>query len=130
MRIPENTQLYETPISTLWFDENGILCANSKEIERIMDYYKEQMELYKTLTKDGNKLLLLIDTTKNSPVSEEIRKYLISEMPKYVKAHAILSSQPLGSTLNNTFINLSFSGFPLKIFYNVDEAKEWLKEYL
>lgn len=58
------------------------------------------------------------------------REYLIIEMQKYIKAHAIISKLPLGVTLNTVFLKASFFGFQVKLFSNKKEAKEWLEEYL
>ena len=130
MKLPDNTDLYETPISIHWFDENGIMCATSKKVERTIEHYEEVMKLYKRFIDGGDKLCLLADASDTMPMSKEVREYVTAEMPKYIKAHAVISKEPLLSSLSNTFMNLSWAGFPVKLFSNVDEAKQWLKEYL
>lgn len=127
---PINVPLFETPISTHWFDESGILCAVSKKVERTIEHYQAVNNLYKTLIQNNQKLCLLADTHDTMPISKEVRNFMTSEMPKYIKAHAIVTSVPLTSSLTSTFMKFNFLDFPVKLFSNVEEAKEWLKEYL
>jgi hypothetical protein len=129
---PDNAELFETPMSTLWFDENGLLCAVSKKVERTIENYQKVMEFYKEFTKDGNKLCLLLDITNSPsmPMSKEVREYFVIEMPKYIKAHGLITDSPLQSTLAIAFVKLSVQGFPIKLCSNETDGKKWLKEYL
>lgn len=63
----------------------------------------ELMRIYKSVLKPGEKLCLLGDATNATPMSKEVRDYLTEEMPKYIKAHAIISPHALDTTLNSTF---------------------------
>lgn len=127
---PVNVQLFETPISTHWFDENGILCAVSKKVDRTIEHYQAVINLYQTLIHNNQKMCLLADAYDTMPISKEVRDFMTSEIPKYIKAHAIVTSVPLTSSQTNTFIKFNFLDFPVKLFPNVEDAKEWLKEYL
>jgi hypothetical protein len=126
---PANTELYETPISTHWFDENGVMFAISKPVVRTVDHYQKVMDLYKRFTENGNKLCLLADATNSMPMSHEVRDFLTDEMPKYIKAHAIITDVPFESTRMQTFLNLTFKGFEVSIFSTKEEAIKWFKEY-
>jgi hypothetical protein len=130
IKIPGNAQLHETPISTHWLDESGILCTISKKVERTVEHYEKVMGLYRKLTKDNNKLCLLADSTNSMPMTHEVNKFVAAEMPKYIKAHAIISPLQLDGTQIQTFIKLSNIGFPVMKFHDEDKAKEWLKKYL
>ncbi len=130
MKVPANTKLYETPISTFWIDEDGIICGISKKTERTLEHYKQVMDVYKSILKPGEKRCLLADASEAMPLDKTIRDYLASEMPKYIKAQAIISATPLDTTLNSTFLKVSFLGFPVRIFTNKEEGKDWLKLYL
>lgn len=127
MQIPDNVKLYETPISTLWLDSDGILCGISKPTERSIEHYKFQFEVFKSLLKSNEKHCLLVDAKNQMPMSSEIREYLIVEMPRYVKAQAIISPKHLETSLNSTFLKISFEGFPIRMFNNETEARTWLK---
>lgn len=127
---PTDVERHETPISTHWMDENGILCAVSKKVERTIEHYQKVMEVYQQLIKKNEKLCLLADATDSMPVSKDVREYIANEMPKYIKAHAILLETPLTTSQTATFIKLNFLGFPVKVFSDVVEAKNWIKEFL
>jgi len=130
MIAPANAELFETPISTHWFNEKGILCSISKNVERTIEHYEKLMDLYARLTKNNNKLCLLVDATIIMPMNKEIREFLIREMPKFIKAQAIISDTPLTGMHTSAFIKLSWQGFPVKIFSAQKEAEEWLEGYL
>lgn len=130
MKPPSKAEIFETEIATYWFDENGILYGVSKKVERNLSQYLEVIELYKKLTKNGNKFCLLADSSNSMPMSKEIIQYLAEEQPKYIKAMAIVSDTPFGTSQVNTFLKMTFLNFPVMKFSNEKEAKKWLKEYL
>jgi hypothetical protein len=130
IKAPNNTKLYETPIATFWLDKDGIVCGVSKPVERTVEHYKKNFELFAKLMKNGNKLCFLADSSNTLPVSLEVREYLTTEIPKYIKAHAIISDHPLPATLTTAVIKLSFAGFPVNQFLTEEEAKGWLKTFL
>ncbi len=129
-RIPDNTKLYETPIATFWLDEDGIVCATSKKVERSIAHFEKNMAVLAKLMKNGEKVLFLSDASDSMPMTAEIREYFANELPKYVKALAIISKVPLPGTLTTAVIKLSFTGFPINQFSTEEEAKEWLKTFL
>ena len=126
---PKNTELYETHISTHWFDEDGIFYSISKNVEREIKHYKEVMAVYSRFSKDG-KLCLLSDVSNSVPMSPDALEYFTTEFPKYVKAQAIISDSPIGGTFGKTYQILSDKGFSTKQFSTVEDAKSWLKEFL
>lgn len=130
MTPPKDAELFETPISTHWM-EDGIMCAISKPLERKAEHYEKVFEVYKKIIGDSpNKLCLLAVSDNSTTIPKEVREFLVREMPKYVKAHAIISDQPFENGKLKTFMNLSFSGFPVAVFPNKEEALQWLKEHL
>jgi len=130
MEVPSNVRLYETPISIFWIDEEGMLCGKSKQVGRSIENYYEVINFFKSIVKPGEKLCSLTDANDAVPMSKEIRDFFIAEMPKYIKAQAIITQSPLDTSLNATFMKISFLGFPVRIFTNKEDAKEWLKLYL
>ena len=129
LTIPDKVKLYETPISTHWFNELGIFCSVSKKVERKIEHYHELMNLYKSLSKTGEKFKMLSDATDAMPQSKEVRELIVSEMPKYIKAHAVLVDKMMENSLNSTFLRLSWQGYPVMIFTDEKEAIEWLLEF-
>lgn len=64
------------------------------------------------------------------PLEKEVSDFVATEMPKYVKAHAIISKEQLPLTHSKTFLKLSMTGLSVNVFTNENEAGKWLKEYL
>jgi len=129
IKIPEKVTFYETPIATYWVDEYGIVCAIAKPIRRKIEHYEEVMALYAKLMKGGKKLCLLSETT-NMPFRSEIREYVMAEMPKYIKANALVTNVVLERTVAETFMNLYSTPIEMNQFTNEVDAKAWLKQYL
>lgn len=130
IKVPKNIQLFETTIATLWVDETGMLCVLFKPVLRTIENNKEYIEVLAGLVKDSNKVCLLVDVTDTMPMRTEMREYLATEYPKYVKAVSVISAKPLERTLATTFQTLSTAGFPMNQFTNEKEAKMWLKLYM
>jgi len=130
MEIPKNTKVFDFPTSSLWFDENGILCSISKKApEQTMEESKKWMEEYYKIFGD-KKQCMLVDITNATPTNKEARDYAAAELPKVVKAIAMISHSALGRMLTNLFFGLKPPPYPAKMFSNETEAKEWLKSYL
>lgn len=130
LKPPPGAKLYETSISTHWFDEHGIMYATSKRVERTIKHYAAVMELYQQFTKDGSKICLLADATDSMPMPEEVRDFLIAEMKKHIKAHAIVSEAEFKGSLMSTVLQLNWAGFPVMKFATEEEAREWLLQYM
>jgi hypothetical protein len=127
---PTNTTIMEWPTSTLWFDEDGILCSISKKTAQpTLEEARQTLEEFKALIGD-RKICMLIDVTQTSESSRELRDYAAEEFPKFVKAIAMVSDSPLGKMLANLFFTLKTQPYPTKMFSNEVEAKAWLKQYL
>ena len=130
MEIPQNATVIDWPTSIVWFDENGILCAISKKAPpQTLEEAKESMKDFEKLT-GGKKVCMLIDITNSPPTSKEMRDYSATELPKIVRALAMISESALGKMIANLFFGLKPPSYPTKMFSNEKDAKEWLKQYL
>lgn len=130
LEIPEGVELFDTPIATFWFDDDGILYSVNKKVERTLQHYQDTMELFRSFMKNGEKLCFITDASNVLPLSKEASDFVSKELHKYIKAEAILTTAPLSATLTKTFLRVIFTGLPLRIFSDVDEAKIWLKDHL
>jgi len=130
MRIPDNAAIIDTPTSTYWFDEDGIVCSISKKAPALS--FEETKALLEQFQKDmnGKKVCILIDVTHSSETTREVRDYVAQEFPKFVKAIAMVSDSALGKMLANLFFSLKSQPYPTKMFNDEKEAKDWLKQYL
>lgn len=128
--VPANTTLYETRISTHWINEHGIMYSIANNKERTIENYADVLALYARFTRDGKKLCLLLDISEAGPMDKSVITHVSSEIPKYIKAAALITSVPLKNTSMVTFMKLAFGGLPVQLCNTVEEAEEWLKNYL
>jgi hypothetical protein len=129
MEQPKNVKLFEGELATFWFDETGILYANSNSITRTLEIQKRNYDFIREIT--GNKKVCIItDTTSSSPLDKEMRNYVEKEITTVFKAMAIVSHSPLGKMIANSFLMLQTPSIPIKFFTDETEAKNWLINYL
>ena len=130
LNITTNVKVKEWDTSTTWFDEEGILYSVSKKgTQQSLEETKKRFEEFKALI-GNNKICMLIDVTNTSESSREIRNYAAEELPKIVKAIAIVSTSSVGKKLANLFFTLKTQPYPTKMFNNETEAKKWLQQFL
>jgi len=130
MVLPENSEVFEFPTSTMWFDENGILCSIAKKVpQQTVEEAKKTMDEFRKIT-GGKKVCLLSDSTDSAPVNKEMRDYLADVIPEIAIAIAVISRSAMGKMVANLFFSIKKQPYPVKIFTDEAEAKEWLKQYL
>lgn len=130
MQIPDNVEIHELPTSVLWFDESGILCSVAKKVlQQTLEEAKKTMIDFNKIT-EGKKVCLLSDSTNSSPLNKEMRDYYAEVIPELVKAVAIISRSAVGRMAANLFFSIKKQPYPVKMFTDENEAKEWLKQYL
>lgn len=130
MDLPTDTKIYDLPTTTLWFDKDGIVCSISKKIPpQTLEDSKKGVEDFKKII--GNKkVCLLADVTNSAETTREVRDYAAIELPKLVKAVAMISKSALGRMLANMFFSIKEQPYPVKMFSDEVEAKQWLKKFL
>jgi hypothetical protein len=127
LKPPPHAKVFETTLLSCWFGGNGILYSVSKPADRTIGNYNALFELYGKLSKNGSeKLRTLGDVTKTEHLSSEVREYITIELPKYIKAVALISATQLGSAIGNFFIKVNPQAYPTQFFNNPQDAEEWL----
>ena len=127
---PQNAKVIDFPASVMWFDENGILYSIAKKIpQQTLEEAKYTIEELRKIT-GGKKVCLLSDSTDSTPVNKEMRDYLAEVIPDIVIAIAVISRSALGKMVANLFFSIKKQPYPVKMFTDETEAKEWLKQYL
>ena len=130
MEIPKDKEVIEWPTSTMWVDENGILCAIMKKVPALsLEESQKSMDEFKQVMGD-KKFCMLLEITNSTPSSKEVRDHGATELPKIVKAMGLISRSPLSKMVANLFFALKPPPYPTKMFAEEHEAKEWLKQYL
>lgn len=127
---PLGHKISETPTSTYWFDDEGILCAVSKNtpLPSLEDRKRTMEEFKKKL--DGKKICMIMDITNSAPTDKESRNYNANELPKIFNAIAFICRSPLGKMLAHLYMGFSPGKVPTKIFSKEKDAREWIREYL
>src|SRR5687768_15856053 len=123
---PGQTRAIELSGSWIWFDESGILCCVSKKRTggQTVDEAVESMAEFRRIV-GPEKVCMLIDVTHSTETTREVRAYAAEELPKVVKAIAMLSSSALGKMVANLFFNLKSQPYPVKMFDNEKDARAW-----
>ena len=131
MTIPAGAKTIGLPGFTLWFDQEGILCALSNKVPMLrLEEVKEVVALLKGYLGDQKKVCMLLDVTHSSETNREVRDFAAAELPKITKAIAIVSHSALGKMLANLFFSLNSQPYPVRYFTDETEARAWLKQYL
>lgn len=129
--LPDPAKIIELPNSSVWFDESGILCCISKKGigDQTLEQVMETMAGFHRII-GPEKVCMLIDVTYSAESSREVRAYASQELPKVVKAIAVVSSSALGKMVANLFFRLKAQPYPAKMFNNEKDARAWLQKYL
>lgn len=131
MEAEVKIKIYETALLNCWFDEHGILMSESKPVEKSIKHYDELFALYSELTNNGaNKICTLGNISKSQELTKPVREYISGQLPKYIKAMALVSSSSVGKAIGNFFILLSSPPYPTRIFSNQKDAVNWLMQYI
>lgn len=127
---PKNIVVTDFPTSIMWFDENGILCSVAKKVPvQTVEEAKQNMVAFREFT-GGKKVCILSDSTDSPPANKELRDYVAEVIPEIAKAVAIISRSAVGKMAANLFFSIKKQPYPVKMFNEENEAKEWLKQYL
>lgn len=130
MHVPINARTFETDMSVMWFDEDGILCSMYKKNAVLTKGALEKSFQLIATHSGGKKICWLGEVTNISTPDKETRDFAAAQTPVFVKALAILSYSPFANFIANIYLNLKKSPYPRKLFSNEIQAKNWLKQYL
>jgi hypothetical protein len=127
MNIPKNAKIYDTPLTTCWMGDDGIVYSVSKPNERTIANYEILFDVYAELSENGKKKFCIIgDITDAKPLEPEVRKFVEVETAKYIRAMALVSKSTLGEAIGSVFKLLSSNPYPIATFDNYAEALRWL----
>jgi hypothetical protein len=131
LTVPLGIKTFELPTSIIWIEPNGIVCSISRKRPRpqTVEEMKQVIDMYKSFVGEKPRCLLA-DVTHSSATSREVREYAAIELPKLVKAVAMVSESALGKMMANIFFSLKHQPYPVKMFNDETEAREWLIKHL
>jgi hypothetical protein len=129
MKPPPGVEVIESSTSISWI-EGDILCSVSKKAPpQTLEEMKRDTEEFRKRFGD-RKFCMLVDITNSSPTTKEGRDYAAEEIPRLVKAIAMISHSAFGRMAANLFFGLKPPPYPTKIFDDEKQAREWLKQYI
>jgi hypothetical protein len=128
VKVPNDRPTYEGDIATYWFEE-GILISLSKSTKRTVELIKGNVALVKQITNDIP-VPLLIYLSDSAVPDKETRKFSTEQLPIIYKAMAMISKPGLSKLIMTILFSLKPPPIPMKSFTDVDEAKEWLKQFI
>ncbi len=130
MLVPGNNDTFETDISFMWFDENGILCSVYKQ-DAVLSKNALSRSFNLILEKSrGKKVCWLGEVSRVSFPDKETRDYASTDSPRVIKALALLTRSPLSQMVANIYLGLKKPPHPSRLFTNESDAKAWLKQYI
>jgi len=129
MKAPDSAEIFETPASTYWFDKEVlfVIAKNAPPLP-MQEQVKQTEEFKKKL--GGKKICAIMDVTEAAASSRETREYNTRELPTMFKAIAFITRSALGRMLAHLFLGMKPMSFPVKVFSNEQDAREWIKQYL
>ncbi|MGZ4056596.1 MAG: DUF7793 family protein [Bacteroidia bacterium] len=130
MTPPENTEIHES-IGGTWWIKNDILYSVGKKNapKPTPEEAEKELELFKKIV--GNKkICMILDISTAKPSSREERDRAAVELEKLVKAMAMVTTSPFSRMVANLFFGLKPPSYPVKMCSSVEEAEEWIKQYV
>lgn len=129
LHIPENAIVSASGIT--WLDSSGIIIAIGKDhaihtLAHALENHRVNVELA-----GGIRRPFLIDMTDVKSMSHEARTFYAGpEPPKVITAVAIITNSTLSKLVANFFMTLGKPVLPTRMFTSIEEATEWLSQYL
>jgi hypothetical protein len=129
MHIPEHVKVFEITSAFFWLEE-GIVYFSPKRIRPEIlsedDTVKDMKKLKEVI---GNqKVCMIVESSpRNHGPSRTQRDMIERELNSFVKGLAIISTSTLSKMIVQLFFTLKPPPYPIRIFTDVDLAKDWLK---
>ena len=122
---------YKTGLADIYTLDNGI----QKEVWRTGELtdvaiVQQHMERIHEELKEETDILMLIDSSRTTKMSKEVRDYLgdytIEPLPDAV---ALLVSSGISKVIGTLFLKFKKIPYPMRLFTNENKAIKWLLEY-
>lgn len=120
--------IVETPYLKMWMEENILYAVYTKNLDLTINVAKQCVS-ERIAFSEGVSRVCIFDVTGVKSVTKEAREYLASEGAMYIKAGALLIKSALTRMLGNIFLLINKPYVPTKLFTDIKDAKEWLKQF-
>ena len=130
MKPPKGIEVFETPTSHYWFEDDGILCIVTKKADEIsLEDQKKQVAAFKERL-GGKKRCAIIDISNSTASSPEFRDYNTRELPELFSAIAFVATSPITRMMVIVYLGQQPTPFDSRVFSNEAEAKAWIRSFL
>jgi hypothetical protein len=126
-----NPVTYNTSKGHAYIDQDGILIQTYEEnIELTFSDAFEDFNLYASLC-ESHKRPVMVDIRNIRSVDLKARAYYSGEeATKYLKAAALIISNPVSRVIGNFYMGINKTVFPFRLFTKTEDAVKWLKTFL
>lgn len=125
MKPPKSAETFETPLAICWLD-NGLLCVDTKNVERTEENTKEHYKIIKSRIK--KKVCWLVDITICVNFQRASRLVIEEELPSACTAIALVAQRPCERLVAHFLLGAKKHGVPAEIFKTQKEARAWLQQ--
>ncbi|HLG02131.1 MAG TPA: hypothetical protein VI731_00960 [Bacteroidia bacterium] len=129
MQPKPGNRTFETPLSLMWFNEDGIFCSITKKNAPLTKAALRESFEFIRANSGGNKVCWLGNVTNLSPPEKEARDYAAEETPKFIQALALITNSTLSKFIANVFLQLKKPPYPTRLFTNEEDALQWLRQF-
>jgi hypothetical protein len=130
MDVSTSSSLYETALSHMWFEEDGVFCTKTKKGVAITRNNLQDTFNYIRLNAGAKKICWLGDVSEASPPTKEAQEFAAKETPNIIKALALVTRSRLSKMIANIFLLVKSPPYPVRMFNDEQEARKWLRKYL
>jgi len=114
-----------------WYEPDGIYCTVSLKNPKQSTLEEMKVSTEKWIAdKKGEKICWLTVVDGKQQSTKEVRDYLAEVLPLTIKALGLIATNMLARMASNLFFRVNKQEYPVKVFANPEEAKEWLRQYL
>lgn len=117
------------PSGPIWVSDDGIIITINNFVDHSHQDAIENLRITKDIAGD-KPMPLLVDITKVRNISKEAREeYVAPANKEFVTAVGLLTGSNVGRMIGNLFMSLNKHIVPVKMFTDIDKAKDWLLQH-
>jgi hypothetical protein len=132
MIVPENVKTLELSSSSIWIGDDGIMYSVPRKdapTEQTKEQIAADMDMLRKFLGNQKMCMVLEANPASKPPSKEMRDYIAEEINSITKAMAIVTNSPLSRMVANLFFSFKPPSYPVKMFGNENDARNWVKQF-
>jgi hypothetical protein len=134
IEIPDKTSIIQLSRSEAWLDEEGILYSVPRPDAESGTISEEDIHGDVTKIKEmigEKKVGIILEINPVTPIPSKVQRDLIAkQLDALTIALGIITGSPLTKMVANLYFGFKPPEYPVKMFTEVEEAKNWIRQYL